>query len=174
MENNMFKENFSIIMTAIPVIIISYFASNMLDKRYEEIKVLREQLYELQENCNYDLSNKISYKVTVTTYNPTIAQCDNTPNITADGTKFKTWKASSYRYVALSRDLLSRWGGPIEYGDYIVIEGTKDRDGVYQVRDTMNPKWTNRVDILTTNSRFKYNDITMYKYVEEEYLTDNN
>ena len=108
----------------------------------------------------------ISFKVTVTTYNPTKAQCDDTPNITADGTKFKTWKASQYRYVALSRDLLSRWGGPFEYGDYIIIEGTGERDGVYQVRDTMNPKWTNRVDILTTNSRFKYNNITMYKYVD--------
>jgi 3D (Asp-Asp-Asp) domain-containing protein len=111
----------------------------------------------------------------VTTYNPTIYQCDDTPHITADGTHFKTWKASSYRYVALSRDLLSRWGGPFEYGDYIVIEGTGDRDGVYQVRDTMNPKWTNRVDILTTNDRFKYNNITMYKYVkEEEYLLTEN
>ena len=71
--------------------------------------------------------------------------------------------------------MLSRWGGPFEYGDYIVIEGTKDRDGVYQVRDTMNPKWTNRVDILTTNSRFKYENITMYKYVnEDEYLLTQN
>ena len=71
---------------------------------------------------------------------------------------------------------MSRWGGPFNYGDYIVIEGTGDRDGVYQVRDTMIPKWTNRVDILTTNDRFKYNNITMYKYVnEDEYLlTQNN
>ena len=45
---------------------------------------------------------------------------------------------------------------------------------IYQVRDTMNPKWTNRVDILTTNSRFKYNDITMYKYVDEYEVADKN
>ncbi len=31
----------------------------------------------------------------------------------------------------------------------------------------MNPKWTNRVDILTTNDRFKYDNITMYKYVDK-------
>ena len=49
---------------------------------------------------------------------------------------------------------------------YIIIEGTDGWDGVYQVRDTMNPKWTNRVDILTTNSRFKYTDVKMYKYVK--------
>ena len=171
----MFKDIFNTIALVIPAIIITYFASNMIDNNYEQIRKLREQITELQEDCNNSLSNKISYNVTVTTYNPTRAQCDDTPNITADGTKFNRWKATSYRYVALSRDLISRWGGPFEYGDYIVIEGTGDRDGVYQVRDTMNPKWTNRVDILTTNDRFKYNNITMYKYVEEEeyLLTEN-
>ena len=80
-------------------------------------------------------------------------------------------ETTDYRYVALSRDLISRWGGLFEYGDYIVIEGTDKWDGIYQVRDTMNPKWTNRVDILTTNSRFKYNNITMYKYVDEDNIS---
>ena len=141
-----------------------YFES-VMDSTWEENSYLRNKVSQLENGTNI-----ISYKVTVTTYNPTKAQCDDIPHITADGTHFKTWKASSYRYVALSRDLLSRWGGPFEYGDYIIIEGTGDRDGVYQVRDTMNPKWTNRVDILTTNSRFKYDNITMYKYVDEQYL----
>ena len=95
-------------------------------------------------------------------------QTDSTPNQTADGTIKKPWKATEYRYVALSRDLISRWGGPFEYGDYIVIEGTDGWDGVYQVRDTMNPRWTNRVDILTTNSKFKYDNVTMYKYSDKD------
>ena len=68
---------------------------------------------------------------------------------------------------------MSRWGGPFEYGDYIIIEGTGKWDGVYQVRDTMNRKWTNRVDILTTNSKFKYKNITMYKYVDDIMLVIN-
>ena len=72
------------------------------------------------EFIDFEYSNKISYNVTVTTYNPTEAQCDDTPNITADGTRIKTWRATEYRYVALSRDLLDRWGGPFDYGDYIV------------------------------------------------------
>ena len=132
-------------------------------KEVNKIKILKERISELETQY----TNKIAYQVTVTTYNPTIHQCDDTPHITADGTHFKTWRATEYRYVALSRDLLSRWGGPFNYGDYIVIEGAGDRDGVYQVRDTMNPKWTNRVDILTTNDRFKYDDVVMYKYVDE-------
>jgi len=169
----MFKENLSILVSIMPVLVITFYASQMLDENYEEILSLRKENRELQNNCNTQYSNKISYNVTVTTYNPTRAQTDSTPNELADGTKIKPWRATDYRYVALSRDLIARWGGPFEYGDYIVIEGTDGWDGIYQVRDTMNPKWTNRVDILTTNSRFKYKNITMYKYVDEYEIVDN-
>ena len=155
------ETSYAVLFCALFMFSLSLHFDNVMDSTWKENKALKNKVSKLENGTNV-----ISFKVTVTTYNPTKAQCDDTPNITADGTKFKTWKASSYRYVALSRDLLSRWGGPFKYGDYIIIEGTDDRDGVYQVRDTMNPKWTNRVDILTTNDRFKYNNITMYKYVD--------
>jgi 3D (Asp-Asp-Asp) domain-containing protein len=155
------ETSYAVLFCTLFIFSFSLYFESIMDETWEENKALKNKVSKLENGTNV-----ISFKVTVTTYNPTKAQCDNTPNITADGTKIKTWKASSYRYVALSRDLLSRWGGPFEYGDYIIIEGTGDRDGVYQVRDTMNPKWTNRVDILTTNSKFKYNNITMYKYVD--------
>jgi len=170
----MIKTSHAIIVTTITIFTLTWFYDGLLDKTYQRLSVLQKRVLELEDDCGHQTANKISFKVTVTTYNPTTRQCDSTPNITADGTKFKTWKATQYRYVALSRDLLSRWGGPFEYGDYIIIEGTGERDGVYQVRDTMNPKWTNRVDILTTNSRFKYENITMYKYVGEDYLVTEN
>ena len=159
----MIKLRYAILGSIIPMFVIFYYSNNIIDDLYNEINILKNkddgycEYYEIQ-----------SYDVTVTTYNPTRAQCDNTPNQTADGTIIKPWKATDYRYVALSRDLIARWGGPFEYGDYIVIEGTKNGewDGVYQVRDTMNPKWVKRVDILTTDSRFKYTDVKMYKYVK--------
>ena len=151
------------IFFAVCMLSLTLYFESVMDETWEENSYLRNKVSQLENGTNI-----ISYKVTVTTYNPTIHQCDDTPNITADGTKIKTWRATEYRYVALSRDLLSRWGGPFDYEDYIVIEGTGDWDGIYQGRDTMNPKWTNRVDILTTNSRFKYDNITMYKYIEEK------
>jgi 3D (Asp-Asp-Asp) domain-containing protein len=163
METNMIKTSYATFISAICMIFITWFFSKSMDNTWAENKMLKEKISELETRY----TNKISYEVTVTTYNPTKHQCDDTPNITADGTRIKTWRATEYRYVALSRDLLSRWGGPFNYGDYIVIEGAGDRDGVYQVRDTMNPKWTNRVDILTTNDRFKYDDVVMYKYVDD-------
>ena len=157
----------------IPLFILTWYFSGFMDEYHEEKMRLQERVWMLEDDCGYTGASKIAFNVTVTTYNPTRAQTDSTPNITADGTRINIRKATEYRYVALSRDLLDRWGGPFDYGDYIVIEGTGKWDGIYQVRDTMNPKWTNRVDILTTNSRFKYENITMYKYVEEN-IADNN
>ena len=159
----MIKTSYATFISAICMVFITWFFSKSMENTWAENKMLKEKISELETRY----TNKISYEVTVTTYNPTKHQCDDTPDITADGTRIKTWRATEYRYVALSRDLLSRWGGPFNYGDYIVIEGAGDRDGVYQVRDTMNPKWTNRVDILTTNSRFKYDNVVMYKYVDK-------
>ena len=159
----MIKTSYATFLSAVCMIILTWFLSESSERTRKENKMLKERISELETKY----TNKIAYEVTVTTYNPTIQQCDDTPNITADGTRIKTWRATEYRYVALSRDLLSRWGGPFNYGDYIVIEGAGDKDGVYQVRDTMNPKWTNRVDILTTNDRFKYDNVVMYKYVDK-------
>ena len=169
----MIKVYHAILINLISVAIIILHYDNVIKNINAENRMLQEKVWNLKDENNEMLySNRIMYRVTVTTYNPTRRQCDSTPNITADGTRINPRKATEYRYVALSRDLLSRWGGPFEYGDYIIIEGTDGRDGIYQVRDTMNPRWTNRVDILTTNSRFKYDNIVMYKYVEE-YLVNN-
>ena len=155
----MIKLRYAILGSIIPMFVIFYYTNNIMNDLYDELDILKNNGYceclELQE-----------FDVTVTTYNPTRSQTDSTPNQTADGTIIKPWKATQYRYVALSRDLIARWGGPFEYGDYVVIEGTDGWDGVYQVRDTMNPKWTNRVDILTTDSIFKYTDVKMYRYVK--------
>ena len=158
----MIKLRYAILGSVIPMFVIFYYTNNIIDDLYGEINKLKDNSY-----CDYYEIQ--SFDVTVTTYNPTRSQTDSTPNQTADGTIIKPWKATEYRYVALSRDLIARWGGPFEYGDYIVIEGTEDGkwDGVYQVRDTMNPKWVKRVDILTTDSKFKYTDVKMYKYVKD-------
>ena len=164
----MIKLSHATIVSTICLCILTWYFSSLMDEYHTESMRLQNRVWQLEDECGYVEASKIAFNVTVTTYNPTRQQCDSTPNITADGTTIKPWKATDYRYVALSRDLLSRWGGPFDYGDYIIIEGTDGWDGIYQVRDTMNPKWVKRVDILTTNSRFKYDNVTMYKYVDED------
>ena len=96
-------------------------------------------------------------------YRPTKYETDSTPNITADGTRIKIKKASQYNFVAVSRNLLERWGGFLKYGDFILIEDAGHKEGVYQVRDVMNRRFVNRVDILETPGTvpYKYNEASL-------------
>ena len=132
------------------------FYSTEVDKVLMDNKKLHLELKEFY---------KFGVEVDVTMYQPTHYQTDTSPDITADGTRIRISKASEYKFVALSRNLLKRWGGGFDYGDFIYIKGTKDKDGVYQVRDTMNSKWVNVVDILESVSvkPYKYENVHIYK-----------
>ena len=103
--------------------------------------------------------------MTVTMYHPIRHQTDSTPDILADGTQIKIHQASEYKYIAVSRNLLKRWGGWLDYGDFILLKGTDGKDGVYQVRDTMHPRWVNRIDILESpNTKpYKFTDAEIVK-----------
>lgn len=104
--------------------------------------------------------------VTVTMYNPVPGQTDDTPNIVADGTHFDVEIASELRWIAVSRDLLKRWGGPLNYGDkvHLIIPGSPEKSGIYTVKDTMNPRFTDRVDILESEGEpiYKYEEAELY------------
>ena len=138
-----------------------FFSTNMM-KKYKKIYSNQVENLKLDNSeLRDELSEYFKYgiEVDVTMYQPVYPQTDRTPNITADGTRIRISKASEYKFVALSRNLLKRWGGPFDYGDFILLKGTKDKDGVYQVRDTMNAKWVNVVDILESK------DVEPYKYM---------
>ncbi len=142
-------------------------------KQIEELQnentLLREQVAEIKlEGMN----------VTVTMYHPTRYQTDSTPNILADGTRITVHRASEYKYIAVSRNLLKRWGGWLDYGDFVVLKGTDGKDGVYQVKDTMNKRFVNRIDILETpgTKPYKFENAKITKtHVDEtdfEYIAD--
>jgi len=103
--------------------------------------------------------------VIVTMYQPVRGQTDSTPNILADGTRIKTELASNYKFIAVSRNLLTRFGGWLDYGDFVLLKGTTGKDGVYQVRDTMNKRWVNRIDILENVGvkPYKFTEATLHK-----------
>ena len=144
-----------------------FFSTTM----FTEYKKMYSDKIERLESENSKLKNDLSYydeygiEGDVTMYQPVYPQTDKTPDITADGTKIRISKASEYKFVALSRNLLKRWGGPFDYGDFILIKGAGKKDGVYQVRDTMNPKWVNVVDILESThvQPYKYTDAHIFK-----------
>lgn len=105
---------------------------------------------------NPDWVYRKSYNVTITVYHATEDQCDDTPNILADGTEIDVRFAGDYRYCALSRDLLSRWGGIFDYGDTVLIDGALHLSGAWIVKDTMHPRWKNRVDLLVDQDTRPY------------------
>ena len=115
--------------------------------------------------------------VTVTMYEPVRYQTDSTPNILADGTRIRVQKASEYRFIAVSRNLLKRHGGWLDYGDFVILKGTNHKDGVYQVRDTMNKRFVNRIDILESPGvrPYKFDKASIVKtdlLVNNEILVD--
>ena len=144
-----------------------FFSTTM----FNEYKEMYSSKIERLESENSELRDELSHydeygiEVDVTMYQPVYPQTDDTPNITADGTRIRISKASNYKFVALSRNLLKRWGGPFDYGDFILLKGAGNKDGVYQVRDTMNPKWVNVVDILESENvqPYKYTDAQIFK-----------
>ncbi len=144
-----------------------YVSTSMMTKHSSMYKETSDSLMVMNQRLHTELEEfyKFGIEVDVTMYQPTYYQTDSSPDITADGTRIRISKASDYKFVALSRNLLKRWGGPFEYGDFILIKGTKTKDGVYQVRDTMNPKWVNVVDILESKhvEPYKYENVHIYK-----------
>ena len=127
-----------------------YYEGMIQEMTIENVS-LRSQLSELRSE---------GMQVTVTMYHPVARQTDSTPNILADGTRIRVHKASDYKFIAVSRNLLKRYGGWLDFGDFVFVNGTSVKDGVYQVRDVMNKRFVNRIDILESPGT------KPYKFVE--------
>jgi len=142
--------NKNMTLLGIAIILITYangiVSTKFLSDKNIQLQSLVDENKRLSEKLNeYETEGM---HVTVTMYHPVREQTDSTPNILADGTRIRTQEASNYKFIAVSRNLLKRWGGWLDYGDFILLKGTNGKDGVYQVRDTMNKRWVNRIDIL--------------------------
>ena len=138
--------------------VLGYYKSNY-DVMVEELQSENSSLkLELRQYTD------VGIPVKVTMYQPVPRQTDSTPNILADGTRIKVGEASNYKFIAVSRNLLRRWGGFLDYGDWILLRGTDHKDGVYQVRDTMNKRWVNRIDILESE------DVDQYMFPQAEII----
>ena len=104
----------------------------------EEEKIEKEIIKEIEEE----------EAVVITKYRPLSGETDDTPLQTADLSEISMLKLyrGEIKWVAVSRDLLKKY----EYGSKIKIyTGDPDIDGIYEVHDTMNKRWTSRIDILT-------------------------
>jgi 3D (Asp-Asp-Asp) domain-containing protein len=85
--------------------------------------------------------------VTLTTYTATKKETDSTPNITASGFKIDTTNPKKHRIIAVSRDLKAKYN----FGSKIKIINAGRYNGYYYVKDLMNKRWKNRIDILVNS-----------------------
>jgi 3D (Asp-Asp-Asp) domain-containing protein len=99
--------------------------------------------------------------VTITTYTPSVEECDSTPLITASGFKINERNPKRHRIVAVSRDLKRKY----KFGTKLRIKGAGKYDGTYTVRDVMNKRFRKRIDILVgkRDKQTKVKKVKVYK-----------
>ena len=136
---------------------------NEIDSLQKQINIKNTIINTL---CNeIDSLNTIPVPIPVkaTMYHPVEAQCDDTPLITADGSKICPINVSEWNWIAVSQDLLKKNGGIFDYGDQVYVRGTH-KDGVYTIRDCMNKRKTFQIDILESigTSQYKYDEIEIF------------
>ena len=131
-----------------------------LDTLQIEIDSLK---FEIQNLLNKIDSIPSPIPVKATMYHPVEAQCDDTPLITADGSRICPINVSDWNWIAVSQDLLKKNGGIFNYGDQVYVKGTH-KDGIYTIRDCMNKRKTFQIDILESigTSQYKYDEIEIF------------
>ena len=136
-----------------------------LDDLRDTIKDLLNQIDDMQ-----DTTPEIIFKqVRATMYHPVEEQCDDTPLITADGSKIDPYKVSDWNWIAVSQHMLTRNGGPLNYGDTVYVFGTKHKDGMYIVKDCMNKRKTNQIDFLESlgTPQYRYDNVVLARFPQE-------
>ena len=120
-----------------------------------ELKTEEERMDE------YTNSATPSEVVTVTTYTPSVEECDSTPLITASGFKISERNPKRHRIVAVSRDLKRKY----KFGTKSRSKGAGKYDGTYTVRDVMNKRFRKRIDILVSkrDKQTKVRKVKVYK-----------
>ena len=81
--------------------------------------------------------------VHATVYHAVVEQTNSDPLHTAFMFKIDLKNPYKHRIIAVSRDLLPLYPN----GTKVLVTGT-DYDGIYTVRDKMNKRYKNRIDIL--------------------------
>ena len=106
---------------------------------------------------------------TLTVYNPLSTQCDSDPLVTASNRRINVYKLreGSIRWMALSRNMLERWGGTLNFGDTVTLHADDPAiDGIWVIQDTMNKRFKNRGDLLfhsVRRSSGRWTNVTISK-----------
>ena len=147
---------------------------------YTTTEPRQDPLQRYRDRHKIELSDTVELSRT-TFYNAVVAQCDNDPFTTADGSHIDVKKLNKgeLRWVALSQDLIDDaykarrhpglFKGNFEFGDTITVESKKYScmNGCYVVRDVMNRRYRKSMDfLLPLKKHYKFglgNDFRIFK-----------
>lgn len=104
----------------------------------------------------------IAENVIGTVYNAVPEQCDDDPIYTASMFRLNLDDVYSHRIIAMENSFRKSLG--LNYGDVVMVEGTDKWDGVWQIQDTMNPRFAGqkKIDFLVPED-IKYGKWTTIK-----------
>ena len=145
---------------------------HVLDTLQLELNDLRDTIKDLLNQIDdmQDTTPEIIFKqVKATMYHPVEEQCDDTPLITADGSKINPYEVSNWNWIAVSQHMLKRNGGPLDYGDTVYVFGTKHKDGMYIVKDCMHKRKTNQIDVLESlgTPQYRYDNVVIARFPQD-------
>ncbi len=133
-----FKIFLNLLCAAAAVALFFLYTNTLLNEADSKPQIIKEDSLQTKE---------VSYKkLKATYYNPVQAQCDGNPLITATGYRINIGKLKKgeLKVVALSRDLLKIY----PYNSEIYVHSPAHLKGCWRVEDTMNKRFSNRIDFL--------------------------
>lgn len=138
-RDSIFKLISNAIYATCAVVMFFLYLNSILDEvdNKKEVKVIKDSI---------QIDTVPFKKIKATYYNPVSSQCDGNPLVTGSGYKInlKKLKNKAINIVAVSRDLLKIY----PYGSTIYVHQPVHLRGTYRVEDTMNKRFSNRIDFL--------------------------
>ncbi len=138
-----FKIFLNLLCAAAAVALFFLYTNTLLDEADSKPQIIKEDTIQKDTIKSEEIPYK---KLKATYYNPVQAQCDGNPLITATGYRIslRKLKKNKIKIVALSRDLLKVY----PYNSEIYVHSPVHLRGCWRVEDTMNKRFSNRVDFL--------------------------
>jgi 3D (Asp-Asp-Asp) domain-containing protein len=103
-----------------------------------------KKIVEIEKEVEEKVADEFKKIVTLTTYSTTVGETDDSPNITASGFEIDEDNPKKHRIIAVSRDLKRR----LRFGEKVVLSNAGRFNGVWYVRDLMNSRFKNKIDVL--------------------------
>ena len=105
---------------------------------------MKDGVIDMEKKVEEKVAKEFRKVVTLTTYSVTEEETDDSPTITASGFEIDEDNPKKHRIIAVSRDLKRK----LRFGEKVVLSNAGRFNGVWYVRDLMNSRFRNKIDVL--------------------------